>query len=198
MYNKTTRNIAIFDAEFTAKSEKYRGVQEMIQCALIVYQIEVSDENMLIAMAEQPLFVYKTFIKPMYTKDLSDYIKQLTGIKQEEIETGKNFYEVLDDIDNALRAFGVASIFTWGPDRVLLKNNCDVISCNQKKARRIYGKFKDVSIKLSDHFGYDVVISQHKACQLLKIKEIGSRHDAYSDATNLSQIFKALCGQICV
>lgn len=198
MNNITTRNVAFFDAEFTAKSEKNRGVQEMIQCAFIVYQIEVSEDDKLISVDEQPLFTYNTFVRPIYNQELSDYIKELTGIKQDEVDSGKSFDDVICDVNSAINEWRVTDILTWGPDKLLFRNNCNVVNCDKRKSNYICRKFVDVSGKLSDYFGYDVVISQHKVCQLLGVEEIGNRHDAYSDAINLSQIIKELCGQICL
>jgi inhibitor of KinA sporulation pathway (predicted exonuclease) len=198
MNTTITKNIAFFDAEFTALNEKDRGVQEMIQCALIVHQAEVSSDKKLINMSDDPIFVYKTFVKPVYNPKLSDYIKELTGIEQENVDTGKAFAETVDDIYKALKEHNVRSIIVWGPDRTLLKRNCDVLDCYNWHARTICRRFNDVSQILSDFCGYDVTISQHKACQLLHVQEFGELHDAYCDATNLSKIIKEFYGQICL
>ena len=194
----TTRNVAFFDAEFTAKSEKDRGVQEMIQCALIVCQVVVSEENKLISVADEPLFTYSAFVKPTYNKQLSEYIKELTGIRQGDVDAGKDYCEVVRDLYDAVKLFNIAEIWTWGPDKILFKNNCNVVDCDRRKTRVIHNRFKDVSIKMSDYFGYDVAIAQHKVCKLLGIDEIGNRHDACADAINLFRIFKELGGQIYV
>ena len=196
MNNITTRNVAFFDAEFTAKSEKDRGVQEMIQCAFIVYQAEVSEDNKLISVAAEPMFVYKAFVKPMYSKELSEYIKELTGIDQVDVDGGEEFCDVIENIYKNVQLFDVVAILTWGPDKILFRNNCNVVNCDRRSASTIHRKFKDVSTTLSDYFGYDVVIAQRKVCEILGIDEIGTRHDAYSDAVNLSQIVKALSGQV--
>ena len=98
MNNVNTRRIAFFDAEFTADTAKDRGIQEMIQCALVVHEIQITDERFLISMTEEPIHAYNTFVKPRYTKRLSKYIRDLTGIKQSDVNGGKDFDDVISDI----------------------------------------------------------------------------------------------------
>lgn len=195
MDKTTTRNVAFFDAEFTAETAKDRGVQEMIQCAFIVHQVEVADDNTIITISEQPIFTYTTFIKPIYTQKLSDYIKELTGIMQEDVDSGCSFCDALDQMYGAIKKYRIKKVFTWGPDRLLIKGNCDVVSCNPFKSKILCNKFCDVSKNLSDVCGYSNVISQHKMCQLFGIDEVGDQHNAYYDAVNLSKIIKEFCGQ---
>ena len=194
--NKTTiEYLAFFDAEFTANSDKDRGVQEMIQCAFLIHEIEVSENNKLVTMVDDPIFTYTAFVKPTYNKQLSDYIKELTGISQEEVDGGKSFCDVVEDVSSAINKYGVKKILTWGPDKQLLKGNCNVIDCNLFKARAIYNKIDDISKKMSDICGYRNIISQHKMCQQFGIIEMGEQHNAYYDAKNLSKIIKEFCGQ---
>ena len=99
MNETTIFNIAFFDAEFTALSAHDRGVQEMIQCSLIVHQVESSVNcDQLLRMNDIPTVVYKTYVKPMYNSELSNYIKDLTGIKQEDVDNGKSFCDAIDDM----------------------------------------------------------------------------------------------------
>jgi inhibitor of KinA sporulation pathway (predicted exonuclease) len=189
------RNVAFFDAEFTAQSAKDRGVQEMIQCAFVVYRIEISDDNRLVSMTDEPIFVYTTFVRPIYNPQLSDYIKELTGISQEDIDSGKDFCDAIEDMYVALKKYRIKKIFTWGPDRFLLKGNCDVLDYNSIKAKTLCNRFYDVSKNLSDMCGYNNIISQHKMCQLFGISEVGEHHNAYYDAINLSKIIKEFYGQ---
>lgn len=189
-------NLAFFDAEFTALSAHDRGVQEMIQCSLIVHQIEMSAEtNRLLKMTDKPAVVYRAFVKPIYNTTLSEYIKDLTKIRQEDVDSGKRFHNVIDDIYNLCNEYKIKKVLTWGPDRALVKTNCSTSGYNTHKSRVLCGKFQDVSKLISSRLGYDLPISQHKACELLNIPEDGNAHDAYYDATNLSKIIKKFCRQ---
>jgi inhibitor of KinA sporulation pathway (predicted exonuclease) len=195
MNNVNTRRIAFFDAEFTADTAKDRGIQEMIQCALVVHEIQITDERFLISMTEEPIHTYNTFVKPRYTKRLSKYIRDLTGIKQSDVNGGKDFDDVISDICDIINNYFIDDILTWGPDKTMLRYNCSVLSCDKQKVRMICNKINDVSQRFSDFLGYGTALSQHKACQMLHIKEFGEMHNAYCDAVNLSQIIRKFCGQ---
>lgn len=194
METSVIKHLAFFDAEFTANSNEDRGVQEMIQCAFLVHQIELLDGK-IVHMADEPVFTYTTFLKPTYNKQLSDYIKNLTGINQEDVDSGKSFCSVVDEIYAVIKKYEIKKIITWGPDRQMVRGNCNVINCNLFKARAIYNKIEDVSKKISDLCGYRNIISQHKICEQFGIAEIGEQHNAYCDAKNLSKIIKEFCGQ---
>jgi inhibitor of KinA sporulation pathway (predicted exonuclease) len=196
MSKTQNRNIAFFDAEFTAITAEDRGIQEMIQCAFIVYEVCFSGDDKIVSIADSPSFVYNTFIRPTYNKELSDYIKGLTGISQENVDAGKDFCHVIDELYQAAKQYKIGHILTWGPDQILLKHNCDVLDYDNIKSKMLRKKFIDISKQMSDFLGYRVAISQHKTCQILGITEDGDQHDAYYDAINLSKIIKELCGQI--
>lgn len=196
MDQTTVYNIAFFDAEFTADNAKDRGVQEMIQCAFIVHQIVVSDDKKLLSISDSPLYEYTTYTKPSYHKELSEYIKELTGIEQKDVDAGKSFCDTMSDIYNAVQQYQVKRIIVWGPDRPMLKYNCDISGYSRTKSAKVFNKFHDVSQKLSDFFGYELTLSQHRMCELLHITEFGNRHNAYYDALNLKQIINEFCGQI--
>ena len=195
MENATLMNVAFFDAEYTALSADDRGVQEMIQCAFVIHQIGFSEFNKPVMMTKEPLYVYATYVHPLYNKKLSDYIMSLTGIKQTETDNGRELNTVISDLYNLCEIYDVRRIITWGPDRVLLKSNCDLIDCDRDKEKKLIRKFRDVSKRFSDALGYDYTLSQHRVCELFKIGEIGARHDAFSDAINLSSIVRKFCGE---
>ena len=159
-----------------------------------MHQIEISTvDNQLIKMTDNPLCTYKTFVKPIYNSKLSDYIKELTNINQEDIDCGKSFHDAVDDLCLLCSEYRIKKVLTWGPDRMLLKSNCSTSGYDPCKARILCYKFQDVSKLISNHLGYKVPISQHKTCQLLNVSEEGNSHDAYYDAINLSKIIKKFC-----
>jgi inhibitor of KinA sporulation pathway (predicted exonuclease) len=91
--------------------------------------------------------------------------------------------------------YDIDRIIVWGPDRGMLKHNFDVMDYSRSKARNLLNLFTDVSYDVSDLFGYDQPLSQHKVCQMMGIQEVGELHDAYADAQNLAQIIRGFCGK---
>lgn len=194
MENVKNCSIAFFDAEFTAKTAKDRGITEIIQCAFLVFRVQVSENGDLIGISQVPIKTYETFVKPIYTKQLSDYIKDLTGISQQSVDNGISFKEVIDYIYNLVQKYHIKSIVTWGPDKGMLKRNFYFSDYDKKKAAQILNLFNDISFKVSKMYGYEYPVSQSNMCKILNIKEDGLHHDAYDDAVNLSKIIQAICG----
>lgn len=192
MNNITTCNVAFFDSEFTALSKKNRGIQEMIQCSLIVCEAMVSSNKISDVVIEKPLFVYSQFIKPIYNPKLSDYIIKLTGIKQDSVDNGISLKQAIDEIYDVLQKYNIRRIVTWGPDKMMLRRNLDLIECDRLKSQNIIDTIVDISYDVSKSYGHNVAIAQHQMCKTLKIKEFGYLHNAYSDALNLAQLFKCL------
>jgi inhibitor of KinA sporulation pathway (predicted exonuclease) len=195
MHNTTTYNIAFFDSEFTAKSATDRGVQEMIQCAFLVHTITLSEDAKIVNVSNHPIYIYNQFVQPTYNKSLSAYIKSLTGITQDDVDGGVNICVALGEINKAIRKYGIKHIITWGPDRILLRDNCEIIDFKTRDAKNIYCKFKDVSERISKYFDFQYTASQHKICEMLNIKEDGHQHNAYYDALNLAKIMQSFIGK---
>jgi inhibitor of KinA sporulation pathway (predicted exonuclease) len=186
-------NIAFFDAEFTARSERDRGIPEMIQCAFLIHKVAVSNDGSILCVDSMPLRTYTTFVQPVYAKQLSKYIQDLTGITQESVDNGQVFKEVIDTVYDLIKRYDVKMIVTWGPDRGMLKKNFYFCDYDRKRVDEILRLFEDVSFKVSQGYGYKYPISQSKMCEILNVKENGFHHDAYDDALNLSKIVKAIC-----
>lgn len=193
MKNEKNCSIAFFDAEFTAKTAKDRGIPEIIQCAFLIYRVKVSESGDLLDIAKVPIKTYQAFVKPIYTTQLSDYIKELTGISQQSVDDGISFKEVIDDIYSLVQKYHIDSIVTWGPDKGMLKKNFYFSDYNKKRAAEILNLFDDISFKISKMFGYEYPISQSNMCKHLHLEESGVHHDAYNDAVDLARIIQAIC-----
>lgn len=195
MHNTTTYNIAFFDSEFTAKSATDRGVQEMIQCAFLVHEITLSEDKKIIGVSSSPIYVYNQFIQPTYNKSLSSYIKSLTGITQDDVNDGVDICVALNELNKAIKQYRIKHIITWGPDRILLRDNCKIIDFKLRDAKNIYCRFNDISERVSQYFNFTYTASQHKICEMLHIEEDGHQHNAYYDAINLAKIMKSFIGK---
>lgn len=181
------QNIAFFDSEFTSNSLKDRGIQELIQCALIVCTVTYTEDKKPISISS-PIAEYKTFVKTNYNKELSEYIKALTGITNDEVKCGESFADVMMKLKALVEQYAVKYIIVWGPDQMLLRHNCTLNGFEKKTVKKILDKFKDVSVKISKSYGYKYSVSQKQICENLKLKMDGKNHDAYYDALNLSRM----------
>ena len=183
MQIETNTVIACFDAEYTARSETDKGIQEMIQCALIVYQIDEKNNW-------HEIEKYVSFVKPMQIPKLSEFIIQFTNIHQEDVDTAPLFTVVADEIYQIIKKYKVESIYVWGPDKPVLKYNMELTSYPIWKSRQILKKMYDISTMISVGLGVDYIMSQAHACAELEIQPLGQQHNAYDDARNLQQVMQ--------
>ena len=175
--------VACFDAEYTARNETDKGIQEMIQCALIISKV---DENGVWNEVDR----YVNFVKPMYIPKLSEFIIQFTNIHQEDVDNAPLFTVVVDEVYQLIKKHKVNSIFVWGPDKPVLKYNMELTSYPIWKSKQILGKMYDVSAMVSAGLGVDYIMSQAHACEDLDIHPVGKQHNAYDDAQNLQQVMQ--------
>ena len=183
MQIETNTVVACFDAEYTARNETDKGIQEMIQCALIICQV---DENGLWRQIDE----YVTFVKPMYVPKLSEFIIQFTNIHQEDVDNAPLFTLVAEEIYQLIKKHKIDTVYVWGPDKPVLKYNMELTSYPIWKSRQILKKMCDVSTMVSSGLGVDYIMSQTHACEELDIHPQGQQHNAYDDARNLQQVMQ--------
>lgn len=175
--------VACFDAEYTARNETDKGIQEMIQCALIVSHIDANGAWIEIDR-------YVNFVKPMYVPKLSEFIIQFTNIRQEQVDNAPLFTVVAEEIYQLIKKHKIETIFVWGPDKTVLKYNMELTSYPIWKSKQILRRMNDVSALVSTGLGVDYIMSQNHACEELSIQPQGQQHNAYDDAQNLQQVMQ--------
>ena len=183
MQIETNTVVACFDAEYTARSETDKGIQEMIQCALIVCEIDANGHW-------RKIDEYVKFVKPMYVPKLSEFIVQFTNIQQEEVDNAPLFTVVAEEIYQIIKKHKIETIYVWGPDKPVLKYNMELTSFPIWKSRQILRRICDVSNMVSTGLGVDYIMSQTHACEELDIQPQGPQHNAYNDAQNLQQVMQ--------
>lgn len=112
--------LAIMDLEWTSwSSSEIKNIKnpkkEIIQLSVMVFEYKkmkkVDDLNI--------------FIKPVFNSNLSSYISELTGIKQNFIEEkGINFKDALLELLKFIELNQVKKILSNGQDEDILKENC--------------------------------------------------------------------------
>ena len=148
-------NVAFFDGEFTCNTNENRGIQELIQYSVLVFEIEM-DGEVLVSMSKDPIWEMSEHVKPTYSQRLSNYIKRLTGISQKDVDKGGDFCHTMDAILTKLNEYNVAHILVWGPDVHLINYNCKIRGYDINKRLSLTERFLDISDSVS------------KACELNK------------------------------
>lgn len=185
-------NIMIFDAEYTAETEKERGIQELIQCAFKIIPAIFENNNIKnIELTSQ--YENSFYVKPKYNKQLSTYISSLTGIYEKDLEDAVNFDDTIRFLTDICNQYNITKILTWGPDKIHLKYNCNIIGIDKQTTRNICNKFIDIAPKISYILGFQTPLSQCCACELLNVEQQGIEHNATYDVQNLTQLLSKFC-----
>ncbi|HEX5626307.1 MAG TPA: 3'-5' exonuclease [Saprospiraceae bacterium] len=130
---------------------------------------------------------FSKLIRPVKQPRLSHYCKQLTGLRQEEIEKAKTFDVVLDQfIDWCDMGDESVVLYSWGAkDYELLVSDCLL--------HRIGLDWLDAHVDLKSRFarikGLPKPYGLDKALSAEGWEFEGDRHRALPDALNLSRLF---------
>ena len=135
-------NFIIFDTEFTSwEGSNKRNwslnweFPEIIQCSAL----KIKRENNIFKIIDE----FSVYVKPNKNIQLSNYIIELTGITQKDIDTqGLDFHTFLDDFYTFC---GNYDIYSYGNDYHEIKINLDLNEYSYKsKFRQWESKFYDI------------------------------------------------------
>ena len=134
---------------------------------------------------------FEMFIKPIVNPTLTDFIKDLTGIQQEDVDDAKNFREAYDEIREWFLDHHLISIGTFDQEQMLyeIKINCihDYTFSNQFVENYIDLKrmFKKATFSPRT-YGLDDMMD------ILNIEPEGVAHRALTDSINAAKIYLAI------
>ncbi|MCP8969808.1 3'-5' exonuclease KapD [Ectobacillus ponti] len=162
------------DFEFTMPENKRKPegfFPEIIEVGMVaVHGGEVTD-------------TFSSYVKPEKFPVLTERCKAFLNMKQEEIESGIGFAELVE----RLSAHGHAAVITWGNmDVKVLRQNCQAAGA----AYPFRGKHRDLSLEYKRFFGDRNQTGLWKAIEAYGKKGTGKHHCALDDAWTTYNIFK--------
>lgn len=129
---------------------------------------------------------FASLIKPVRHPILTDFCKELTYIKQEDVDNAKGFVEVHGIFDDWKNRYEMTSFCSWGSyDRDQLKRDC-----SYHKIDFGFEKHVDLSRMFTKKTGRRR--GHRQAMMLLKMKAAGQRHRGLSDAKNIATMLPYL------
>uniref|UniRef100_A0A0E0MFW6 Exonuclease domain-containing protein n=1 Tax=Oryza punctata TaxID=4537 RepID=A0A0E0MFW6_ORYPU len=114
----------VIDLEATCERGRRIYPQEIIEFASVIVDA---------ATGEQLAEAFRTYVRPVYHRELTDYCLELTGIAQADVDAGVELREALRAHDAWLDARGVKNagsggfaVVTWGDwdCRTMLEGEC--------------------------------------------------------------------------
>lgn len=180
-------NYILFDLEFNQHFSISKEDTNIInpKCPFEIIQIGAIklDENL------NTVSIFNTLVKPEIYKVLHPFVKELTGIKTEELENVKEFKEVFTEFSKFISSDRTILV-VWGINDIkeLFRN----IKFHGLDSSLIPKEYINIQKYVSKHLncpkGTNIGLSN--AVQLLAIKAEDKFHDAFNDAFYTSEIFK--------
>ena len=140
---------------------------------------------------------YKSFVKPVHNKILTDYCKNLTKITQENVDNGKKCNEAFRDIVKICKYYSVRCILTFGgADKAGIFSSIRWCREAKEQIKNMYiiaSKIIDIRpliIKNINCNDSQKGLSLSKIANMLKIKNNLTKHNALNDALLLYKICK--------
>ena len=142
---------------------------------------------------------YKSFVKPFYNKILTDYCKNLTGINQKDVDSGKKCNNAFRDIRKICEKFSIEKIITFGnADKAGIIFSIKFCKKAKEKVENMYvisSKIIDIKPKIIEKLNYknnEKGIGLLKIVEILKIKNKKTNHNALNDVLILRKICKKI------
>ncbi|WP_442601303.1 exonuclease domain-containing protein [Paenibacillus sp. KN14-4R] len=134
---------------------------------------------------------FSALIKPVYFSKLNRFIREKTGIAQEEIDQAPGFIPVITEFLIWLQKSDNFLLLTWGKEdvkRIVFDTRMHELDDSYWMALQTYDLLKGY-IKYKNHTND---ISVESALQELEIETDGVTHRAFEDARSTALIFKAV------
>ncbi|MEK4744884.1 MULTISPECIES: 3'-5' exonuclease KapD [unclassified Bacillus (in: firmicutes)] len=129
---------------------------------------------------------YSSHVRPKTFPSLTDRCKKFLGIKQEVVDKGISFHELVGKLGEYEKSCK-PTIVTWGNmDMKVLKQNCEMAGVEFP----FFGQFRDLSLEYKKFFGERNQTGLWKAIEAYGKAGTGKHHCALDDAMTTYNIFK--------
>lgn len=135
---------------------------------------------------------FSRFIRPVKHPILTDFCKELTTIKQEDVDYADLFEKVIPDFQKwvDLNVDGEYTFYSWGNfDKNILNRQCKELGV--KGIKMIY-RHVNAKAEFAKANNLDRECGVWKALKLKNMRFQGVQHRAYDDALNITELVKTL------
>ena len=175
----------IIDLEATCDENNALPRQEMetIEIGAVMVESEKLD----------PISEFQTFIKPIRHKILTDFCKELTSIRQEDVDNAPTYPEAIEEFKPWLSQYDNFLFGSWGKfDRYQLQQD--------SKFHEIPYPIPSKHINLKRYFKKNQNLNKRynmaEALELAEISLQGTHHRGIDDARNLAKLMPYILARI--
>lgn len=134
--------------------------------------------------SKQIIAEFQSYVKPMKHPVLTAFCKQLTTIKQEDIDTAKNFRHIYPEFEKFIAKFPNSVFACYGN----FDFNQFKRECRDKNVRFNIKRHINISEEVVKHFKLKRKVGVRGALNILKLEFQGTPHRGIDDARNIAKI----------
>lgn len=167
-------NYIIVDLEATCWENKAAGKNEIIE----IGAVKVNSDREIVGE-------FQTFVKPIKNPTLSEFCKDLTSIRQEEVDNAPHFFEALKLFQDWIGT-GAFFLCSWGfYDQKQFQEDCNLHQLDKDwLTNHISLKHQHAKITKQRR-----ALGMRNALKQEKITLTGTHHRGIDDARNITKIF---------
>ena len=175
--------LAFMDAEYNSDKDYKRNCEDQ---SLIEVTVLITDDH-----AKTVAEIYHNYVIPiLHDGKIYSRIKKMTGIRQEDVDAGISFIEVIEDIYSLLNRYEVKNIFTYGDDMVAFKWNKKQYE-KVPYSKKVISKIKDISGSLRQLCGIKRDVSLDTFAYICGTK-FRVTHSASDDVETLREVYMSV------
>jgi len=178
----------ILDFEATCDQKGFPGPQEIIEFPSVLLNLEtgqVCDE-------------FTSFVRPVHHPQLTDFCRELTGIRQAEVDVARTFTEVLDSHLEWLEGHDLNEINSllvtcgdWDLKR-MLPIQLEASQLGMDQIPPIYRQWQNIKQMYCQVLDQPRVGGMVKMLRGLQLELKGRHHRGIDDCRNIARIYQAL------
>jgi inhibitor of KinA sporulation pathway (predicted exonuclease) len=177
------KTLVIFDLEATCWENRKGRQNEIIE----IGAVRIARETGTV------IDTFEMFIKPRENPVLSEFCKELTTIRQKDIDLGYDFVPAMFQFNKWLEEYDDDYIMSWGyydKNQILREStdkNADIIEIETKLVNK--------HLNIKNQFAHIYKVKRcglKKALKILKLDFDGTHHRGIDDSENIAKIYRQI------
>jgi inhibitor of KinA sporulation pathway (predicted exonuclease) len=180
---RATHNLLVVDVETTCSTDEAVPRREM----------EVIEIGAVMVDAEHfaTLGEFHRLVRPVRHRRLTPFCRQLTSLKQKDVDSASMFTDVLAELVVWAQGFGEFAVAAWGNfDKNQLAQDC----AHHLVAYPFPEPHVNLKAEFARHQGLARKVGVVEALRLARLEFEGAAHRALDDARNLARLLPFIAG----
>jgi inhibitor of KinA sporulation pathway (predicted exonuclease) len=179
-YSGPAERFVLVDLEATCWEGDRPAPQEIIEIGAVCYGVGTG-----------PIAEHQTFVRPQLMPTLSDFCKELTQIRQEDVDSAPSFPEALEALVYWAKPFKPFTLAAWGNyDRNRLQQDC-----RRHRVPYPFGRYLNIKVAFAN-IKRCRPCGMARALQLARLPLIGTHHRGIDDVRKIARLLGHLLDEV--